>query len=78
MRVIRASEINSYVFCQRAWWYQKNGYLSDQQTGINEGEVLHNKHGRKVRTAGILRALAIGLISFSLLLIVVYIVTQIL
>lgn len=76
MRVIRASELNNYVYCQRAWWYQKNGYLSDQHTSMNQGEVLHDRHGRKVRTAGILRTVAIGLIIFSLLLFAVYILTQ--
>lgn len=76
MRIIRASEINSYIFCQRAWWYQKNDNISDQQAGINEGEVLHLRHGRKVLVSGVLRSLAFILIGLAIILFTFYIVTE--
>ena len=58
MKPIRASEIGSYLYCRRAWWYRLNGQESLNQAEMAAGTELHRKHGRKVLAAGQLRTLA--------------------
>ncbi len=58
MKTIRASEIGSYLYCRRAWWYRKNGQESINQAELAAGTELHRQHGRKVLAAGLQRGLA--------------------
>ncbi len=58
MRTIRASEISSFIYCQRAWWYQKQGIDSENQPQMAAGTSLHLQHGKAVWLAGALRTLA--------------------
>ena len=73
MRPIRASEIGSFLFCKRAWWYQIQGLESQNQKELASGASLHAEHGRKVLAAGLLRLggwviIALGLITLVILL----------
>ena len=52
---IRASEVGTYLFCQRAWWYQRQGAHQDSTAALESGLAWHRRHGRRVLTAGILR-----------------------
>lgn len=61
-RVIRASEVGAYLYCQRAWWYQSSGLESSNQAEMNAGTELHHRHGQAVVRAGCLRALALALL----------------
>lgn len=58
MRAIRASEIGSYLYCRRAWWYRRSGQESINQAELAAGTELHRQHGRKVLAAGLQRGLA--------------------
>ena len=70
--VIRASEIGSYLYCRRAWWYRKQGVESENQAEFATGTALHRQHGRKVLAADLLRMLGLLLLLAALTLLVVY------
>lgn len=66
MKILRASEISSYSFCQRAWWYTLQGVESQNQAELAGGSEAHEQHGRAVLTAGCLTTLAYGLLILAL------------
>ena len=72
MKTIRASEISSYCFCQRAWWYQLQGYESENQAELSRGSELHTQHGRMVKLAGCMNSLAIGLLILAIIALIVW------
>ena len=68
--VIRASEIGSYLYCRRAWWYRKQGVASENQTEMATGSDLHVQHGRKVIAAGMLQLAGYAALILAVLLVV--------
>jgi hypothetical protein len=60
MKIIRASEVGTYQFCQRAWWYQMKGYEPDNKAELVGGSMYHEKHGRLVLASNLLQLLAYG------------------
>ncbi len=68
--VIRASEIGSYLYCRRAWWYRKQGVQSENQAEMATGTELHEQHGRKVIAAGMLQLAGYALLIAAVLVIV--------
>jgi len=70
--VIRASEIGSYLYCRRAWWYHKQGVESENQAELATGTELHRQHGRKIIAAGLLRTLSLILLLAAFILLVTY------
>ena len=77
MRVIRASEISAFLYCQRAWWYRKSGHTSENIAELEQGTALHDRHGSRVQMTTYLRYAAILSIILALILAAVYIVDQI-
>jgi len=57
VKAIRASEVGSYLYCRRAWWYRRHGQPSANQAEMEAGTALHAQHGRQVRAAGTLQGL---------------------
>ena len=56
---INASELGTFLYCRRAWWYQKNGEKSANQAQMNLGTQLHEEHGKQVMQTGCLQTIAI-------------------
>jgi len=74
MRTIRASEIGTYLFCRRAWWYQKNGIESENQAEMTAGNEIHHRHGQAEFESGCLQTAAIVLLLLAVGLLSAYIV----
>lgn len=72
MKPIRASEIGSFLYCARAWWYQQKGVQSSNQAEMTAGTELHRIHGRQVLASGFTRTLALILLLVALGLLAVY------
>ncbi|MDP6792717.1 MAG: hypothetical protein QF660_01560 [Anaerolineales bacterium] len=50
--VLGAAEVGEYVFCRRAWWLRHvHGMVPANQTDLLEGTHLHDRHGKRARTA---------------------------
>ncbi len=78
MRVIRASELGSFLYCRRAWWYRSQGIESENTSEMAAGSGFHRKHGTKVWQARLFSwagfamlavALVIAAVAVTLLLI---------
>jgi CRISPR/Cas system-associated exonuclease Cas4 (RecB family) len=76
VRTIRASEIGTYLYCQRAWWYQRHGEPSENQAEMLAGSELHYQHGRSMLITSCLRVFAYALLLLALALIAIYIARQ--
>ncbi len=76
MPPIRASEIATYLYCERAWWYQRQGKASQNAQKMAAGTRLHYRHGRAVLRAAMLRLAAYVLILLALILAAVYYTSQ--
>ncbi len=76
--VIRASEIGSYLYCRRAWWYRKQGVESENQAEMATGTELHRQHGRRVIAAGFLQVAGYALLLVAAVLVVVFLTLSVL
>ena len=76
MKTLRASEIGSYLYCARAWWYQRNGVESSNQAGMDTGSELHRQHGRQVLISTLMRVAAFILLLAALILLSIFLVRQ--
>ena len=77
MHTIRSSDIGTYLYCRRAWWYKKQGIESVNQTELAAGTELHAKHGRQVLASGITRTAGLILLMIALVMLVAYCTAQI-
>jgi hypothetical protein len=72
VRTLKASEIGSFLYCQRAWWYQGQGIASDNQVELAAGSNLHHQHGRRSLFVGLLRSLAWLALLAAVLVLTIY------
>ena len=66
MKTINASDLGAYLYCQRAWWYRKEG------VAMAAGTRHHTLHGRKVFIAGGFRFLGWVLLLAGLVVLALY------
>jgi CRISPR/Cas system-associated exonuclease Cas4 (RecB family) len=78
MHIIRSSDIGTYLYCRRSWWYKKQGIESVNQTELAAGTELHAKHGRQVLASTLTRTLALILLMIALVMLVAYCTARIL
>jgi hypothetical protein len=78
VRTIRASEIGTFLYCQRAWWYRRKDVPSENISEMAIGTEIHRRHGRTVVVAGCLRTLAAGLLMAAIVMLVIHFVGQVL
>ena len=71
MSTLRASELGSFLFCQRAWWYQRQGVAGQNQAELANGTAFHAGHARSTKLALVLRRAALFLIILAAALIAV-------
>lgn len=75
--VIRASEIGRFIYCNRAWWYDRRGVAPTNVQELERGAAYHRQHGQAIRRANTLRALALLLLLASFLLMTLYVLSQV-
>jgi len=78
MRVIRSSDIGTYLYCRRAWWYKKQGVESANQAELAAGTELHIRHGRQVLASALTRTVGLILLMIALVMLVAYCTARIL
>ena len=78
MRKISASEISTYLFCERAWWYQHQGIESHNIKELAGGRELHHQHSRAVVTSGLLKLVAYLVLLSAIILFSVGLILKIL
>ncbi len=71
-RVLRASEIGAYVYCQRAWWLGHVEGEDSQNVAVMEaGTRTHAQHGVRVAFSRLLMALGYAAFAIVLLLLLI-------
>jgi len=78
MPIIRSSDIGTYLYCNRAWWYKKQGFESANQAELAAGTEIHVRHGRQVLASSITRTIGLILLMTALIMLVAYCSAQIL
>lgn len=70
-RYIKASEIGTYVFCRRAWWFERTGASSSREPERAAGTAYHASYGERVASAGRSGALARWCLAFGVVLLLI-------
>jgi len=68
MRVLRASELGSFLYCQRAWWYNSQGFEPENKTELAAGSDFHRRHGAGVWQARLLSGIGYILLAAALVI----------
>jgi CRISPR/Cas system-associated exonuclease Cas4 (RecB family) len=76
MRTLRSSELGTYLYCQRSWWYQQQGIESQNASEMAGGTQLHQAHGQKVLVSGLLKLAGWLLLLAGLVLAIYTMVSQ--
>ena len=74
MKIIRASEVGTYQFCHRAWWYQLQGFEPENKAEMAGGNQVHEKHGRFVMLSSCLQFIAYGSLLLAIITATIWII----
>ncbi len=77
-RTVRASEIGSFIFCQRAWWYQRSNQPTLNKQELAAGSGFHHRHAGRMRTARALRLVSWLFLLLALTILVLAVRTAVL
>lgn len=76
-RVIKASEIGEYVYCNRAWWLRRTYDIRPQNTEeLQAGTRYHKRHEGQVRQGVLARRLALVFIFLAISVLVFWVLSQ--
>ena len=75
-RTIRASEIGTYLYCKRAWWYQSQGIESTNQQEMAGGCAYHHAHGKTVFKGILQRVVGWLVLAAALILLAIWLVQK--
>jgi hypothetical protein len=76
-RVIKASEIGEYVYCNRAWWLRRTYDFRPQNVEeLRAGTIYHEEHGGQVRQGILARRLALVFFFLALSVLVFALLSQ--
>lgn len=64
----KASEVGTFLFCQRAWWFERQDAPSDREPERMLGTVYHQRHGERVSASPRLRMLSRAALALAALL----------
>ena len=67
-RTIRASEIGTFIYCQRAWRYQRNKIKPINVDELAAGENFHRLHVNRSRSVNVIRIIAWLLLISSIII----------
>ena len=76
-RTIRASEIGAFLYCQRAWWYQRKKTPTINTAELAGGQAFHHKHTSQTRGARALRTAAYVLLLLAIMLIILLLTARV-
>ncbi|MCL4832901.1 MAG: hypothetical protein KJZ86_10685 [Caldilineaceae bacterium] len=61
--LVRASDIGTWTFCNRAWWLANVQHAEHENPGaLRRGDVAHDAHGQAVTQAGRLQRMGLWLL----------------
>ena len=75
-RTIRASEIGTFIFCQRAWWYQRRKVKPLNQDELTDGSSYHSAHWLQSKSVSPLWSIAWVLLIVACLVLAVYFISR--
>lgn len=73
-RTIRASEIGTYLYCRRTWFYQREGREPENQSELAAGSHYHRQHGQAVVRGVLWRIIAWLLLMAAVVLLVIWVI----
>lgn len=76
MQIIKASDLENYIFCKRVFWYSINGSVPENYDFMDDGLIYHRKIARRIKYSRITKIIALGLAVIGGLIFLLYLFIQ--
>ncbi len=77
-KVVKASEIGEYVYCNRAWWLRRTYDVRPHNVEVlRSGTIYHEDHGSQVRQGVLARRMALVFFFLALSVLVFWFLSQV-